>query len=98
MPKSTMLKSDLIHQIAMDLDEIPKHVIQNSLSTLMEIMIDMLASGGRVEIRGFGTWATHILNQRVGRDPKQGTAITIPAKRRLRFKMSKEIKELLETL
>lgn len=50
-----------------------------------------LVDGGRVEIRGFGVFSTRSRIARVGRNPKTGESVAVPATRVPHFKVSKEI-------
>ncbi|MFP5450086.1 MAG: HU family DNA-binding protein, partial [Alphaproteobacteria bacterium] len=58
-------------------------------------IIQRLAEGGRVEIRGFGAFSTRSRNPRKGRNPRTGDAVDVPAKRVPYFKPGKEIRERL---
>ena len=44
-----------------------------------------------MEIRGFGSWSTHIQKARLSRNPKTGEKIMTPKKRTIHFKMAKEM-------
>ena len=50
-----------------------------------------LKKGNRVELRGFGTWSTHIQKARISRNPKTGDKVNTPEKKTIHFKMAKEL-------
>jgi integration host factor subunit beta len=54
-----------------------------------------LRTGDKIEIRGFGSFRTRQRQSRVGRNPKTGARVEVPAKRIPYFKPSKELKELV---
>ena len=50
-----------------------------------------LKKGERVELRGFGTWSTHIQKARISRNPKTGEKVDTPEKKTIHFKFGKEL-------
>ena len=54
-----------------------------------------LRTGEKIEIRGFGSFRTRQRQPRIGRNPKTGTRVEVPAKRIPFFKPSKELKDLV---
>ena len=54
-----------------------------------------LRAGDKIEIRGFGSFRTRQRQPRVGRNPKTGARVDVPAKRIPYFKPSKELKDLV---
>jgi len=52
-----------------------------------------MAEGGRVEIRGFGSFSVHHRPARHGRNPKTGESVEIPPKYVSHFKPGKELRE-----
>jgi len=59
-------------------------------------MKDTLVQGGRIEIRGFGSFVVKEYGSYVGRNPKNGEEITVPPKRLPFFKVGKELKERVD--
>ncbi len=87
MPKKTLNKSDIIEEIAL-IFELPKSRAEKIVNKLFEEMIESLKNGQRIEFRGFGSFAAKEYDGYVGRNPDTGEETIVPAKRRLRFKMS----------
>jgi integration host factor subunit beta len=56
-----------------------------------------LRVGDKIEIRGFGSFRTRQRNPRVGRNPKTGDRVEVPAKKIPFFKPSKELKDLINS-
>jgi len=54
-----------------------------------------LRAGDKIEIRGFGSFRTRQRQARVGRNPKSGARVEVPAKKIPFFKPSKELKDLV---
>ena len=63
------------------------------VETLFESVIGALKSGDKIEIRGFGSFRTRQRKARVGRNPKTGERVDVPAKRVPFFKPSKELRD-----
>jgi len=88
-----MTKSDLI--AALSLKQI--HLMQSDVELAVKLVLDQvglaLSRDDRVEIRGFGSFALHSRPARIGRNPKSGVAVHIPAKRVPHFKPGKEMRE-----
>ena len=60
---------------------------------VIELMIQTLVDDGRIEVRGFGSFCLHHRDARIGRNPKTGENITIPAKAIPHFKPGKALRE-----
>jgi integration host factor subunit beta len=63
-----------------------------SVKLLLDAMTDALIAGQRIEIRGFGTFSISERPPRVGRNPKSGEEVSVPAKRVPHFKPGKELR------
>ncbi|MEN9829907.1 MAG: integration host factor subunit beta [Burkholderiaceae bacterium] len=63
-----------------------------SVKLLLDAMTDALIAGHRIEIRGFGTFSISERPPRVGRNPKSGEEVSVPAKRVPHFKPGKELR------
>lgn len=64
--------------------------IANATDVFFDEISQRLADGGRVELRGFGSFSTHRLDARKARNPHTGESVDVPAKRVLRFKPGKD--------
>jgi integration host factor subunit beta len=85
-----MNKSELIKRMSDKLDQLSNRDVDLAVHTLIEIMSDSLASGGRIEIRGFGTFSNH-------RNPKTGkVGIHKPGKFVPHFKPGKELRKRVD--
>ena len=89
-----MNKSELIEKLA---ERSGLNVIQAEeiVNIIFRRMRDTLMSGGRIEIRGFGSFVVREYRARQGRNPRTGTVIPIPQKRHPFFKVGKELKDRL---
>jgi integration host factor subunit beta len=89
-----MNKSELIKRMSDKLDQLSNRDVDLVVHTLLEIMSSSLASGGRIEIRGFGTFANHFRKPRTVRNPKSGeVGIHKPGKFVPHFKPGKELRK-----
>ena len=65
-------------------------------TTTLKSESSTLAQGGRIEIRGFGSFALNYRPPRVGRNPKSGEKVSVPAKYVPHFKAGKELRERVD--
>jgi DNA-binding protein HU-beta len=66
-----------------------------ALSEMVDLMSRGIVEGHEVIIRGFGTFKALATPERTARNPKTGGSIAVPAGRRVKFKPSSKLKELL---
>ena len=88
-----MTKSELIERIAERQDQLSAKDIELAVKLVLEYMSKCLASGNRIEIRGFGSFSLHYRAPRVGRNPKTGDSVQLPGKHVPHFKPGKEMRD-----
>ncbi|EHQ52672.1 integration host factor subunit beta [Ectothiorhodospira sp. PHS-1] len=88
-----MTKSELIDILARKQSHLAYKDVELSVKTLLEQMSQALATGDRIEIRGFGSFSLHFRPPRVGRNPKTGETVSLPGKYVPHFKPGKELRE-----
>lgn len=88
-----MTKSELINTLAEQLRHLEQPDVELAVKQVLEQMAGTLAEGGRIEIRGFGSFSLHYRPPRVGRNPKTGEAVALPGKYVPHFKPGKELRE-----
>ena len=88
-----MTKSELIESLVWKQSQLGYRDVELAVKTMLELMGQTLASGERIEIRGFGSFSLHYRPPRVGRNPKSGDAVSLPAKYVPHFKPGKELRE-----
>ena len=93
-----MTKSDLIDLMARGQSTFSERDVEFAVKVLLQQMSDSLASGERIEIRGFGSFALHSRPSRIGRNPKTGEAVAVPARFVPRFKPGKELRERVNSV
>ena len=91
-----MTKSQLIDRLAEKQLQLPYRDIEIAVKTIMELMSQQLASGERIEIRGFGSFSLRRRSGRIGRNPKTGEAVRLPLKYVPHFKPGKELRERVD--
>ena len=91
-----MTKADLIENVsqAVELSRKDSEII---VETIFDSIVKSLRTGDKIEIRGFGSFRTRQRNSRVGRNPKTGARVDVPAKKIPFFKPSKELKDLVNS-
>lgn len=88
-----MTKSELIEQLIDKHPELSVKDVEVAVKIMLEHMTETLAQGERIEIRGFGSFSLHYRAPRVGRNPKTGESVSLPAKFVPHFKPGKELRE-----
>ena len=88
-----MTKSELIERIAAKQTQLPLKDVELAVKKILDYMAQSLAAGERIEIRGFGSFSLHFRPPRIGRNPKTGEPVMIPAKHVPHFKPGKEMRE-----
>ncbi len=91
-----MTKSELIEQIAMRQPDPSAKDVETAERIMPNDMTDALATGGRVEIRGFGSFSLHYRKPRTGRNPKTGDPVDLDGKYVPHFKPGKELREQVD--
>ena len=86
-----MNKSDLAKTIALNAN-LPKKTAEDVVNTIFDSLSRELADGGRIEIRGFGSFYSKTYDAREGRNPRTGEAINVPEKTHVLFRVGKELK------
>ena len=92
----TLTKADLIEEV-LKVAELPRKESETIVETIFESIIDALQKGDKIEIRGFGSFRTRQRRGRIGRNPKTGEKVEVPAKKIPFFKPSKELKDFVNT-
>ncbi len=89
-------KSEIIASLASNQAQLAFEDVERAVKIILEHMANTLSSGERIEIRGFGSFTLHYRKPHVGRNPKSGEAVSIPAKFVPRFKSGKELRERVD--
>lgn len=88
-----MTKSELIELLARKQKHLPTKDVELAVKHLLELMSNALASGERIEIRGFGSFSLHFRPLRQGRNPKTGEAVALAGKFVPHFKPGKDLRD-----
>ena len=89
-----MTKADLIEEVSR-LAELTRKDSEVIVDTIFDSVVRSLRVGDKIEIRGFGSFRTRQRKSRIGRNPKTGDRVEVPAKKIPFFKPSKELKDLV---
>ncbi len=98
MTDTSMTKSELIERIVAAQSQISgsqltSKDVELAVKTMIEQMSNALASGERIEIRGFGSFSLHYRAPRIGRNPKTGESVGLAGKYVPHFKPGKELRD-----
>lgn len=91
-----MTKSELIESLGRRQSQLAYKDVELAVKTVLEHMANTLANGERIEIRGFGSFSLHYRPPRVGRNPKSGEPVSLPAKYVPHFKPGKQLRERVD--
>lgn len=95
-----MTKSELIALLANNPMVIANRLtvrdVDDAVNSILNAMTAALAQGSRIEIRGFGSFSLNYRPPRIGRNPKSGATVEVPAKIVPHFKAGKEMRERVD--
>jgi len=93
---TSLTKSDLIETLSNSQSHLERRDVELAVKGILEKMSAELASGNRIEIRGFGSFSLHFRAARIGRNPKSGDAVALAGKHVPHFKPGKELRERVD--
>jgi integration host factor subunit beta len=93
-----MTKSELIEALANKQPHLTRKDVRLAVDCMIKHMSQTLTANDRIEIRGFGCFSLHHRPSRLGRNPKTGEPINLPAKYSLYFKPGKELRQRIDLL
>lgn len=96
MSTDTLTRADLTEAVFRSMG-LSRHESAQIVEDVLEEICAALARGETVKLSSFGTFAVRQKAQRVGRNPKTGDRVEVPAKKIPFFKPSKELKDLVNT-
>jgi integration host factor subunit beta len=91
-----MMKSELIEILAEQQSHLACKDVELAVRCILEQMSAALATGERIEIRGFGSFTLHARQARVGRNPRTGEPVALPVRHVPHFKAGKELRERVQ--
>ena len=91
-----MTKSELIETLAKKLNQLSPKDVELAVKIVIDRLARSLATGERIEIRGFGSFSLHYRPPRMGRNPKTGDPVPLPGKHVPHFKPGKELRERVD--
>ena len=93
-----MTKSELIEVLTARQGHLKADDVDLGVKALLDMMGSALASGERIEIRGFGSFSLHYRPARSGRNPQTGDAVPLRGKHVPHFKPGKELRERVSSV
>lgn len=93
-----MTKSELIEQLTDQQPHLSPKEVEKAVKEILESLIHALASGDRVEVRGFGSFSLHYREPRMGRNPKTGEKVELDGKYVPHFKPGKALRDRVNTV
>ncbi|MCH2411208.1 integration host factor subunit beta [Myxococcota bacterium] len=91
-----MTKAELVDEVSQNSD-LNKKDAEVIVQTVLDSITDSLKAGEKVELRGFGSFRLRDRAPRLGRNPKTGEQVHVPAKRVPYFKPGKDLKSLINS-
>ncbi len=91
-----MTKAELVEEVG-GMTQLTKKHAEIIVNTVFESIVESLRDGSKIELRGFGSFRVRNRGARIGRNPKTGDQVDVPAKRIPYFKPGKQLKVLLNS-
>jgi integration host factor subunit beta len=87
-----MIKSELVQRIAAKNPGLYQRDVEKIVNIVLDSIVDAMARGDRVELRGFGTFSVRFREGGGKRNPKTGEPVTVGGKAFPHFKTGKEMR------
>jgi integration host factor subunit beta len=97
-PSPDMTRAELIQKIATRYPQLTATDVDMAVRVIVDAMSRALSKGGRIEVRGFGSFGINYRPPRKGRNPKTGASVMVPAKYMPHFKAGKELRDRVDTI
>ena len=86
----SFVKNRILDQLANSYPNFLRRDLEKALNLVLDEIIKTVAKGKNVQIRGFGSFKNRQLKSRIGRNPRDGSKVKIPAKQSVQWKISKK--------
>lgn len=93
-----MTKSELIQRLAKRYPHLYQRDIEVLVGTMFDEISNALATGNRVELRGFGAFSVREREARAARNPKNGTTVSVGKRHAIYFRTGKELRERVSSV
>ena len=93
-----MIRSELIQKIAEENPHLFQRDVERIVATVFDEIINAMARGERVELRGFGAFSVKQRQSRQGRNPRTGETVQVDEKHVPFFKTGKLLRDRLNGL
>lgn len=90
-----MIRSELVQKIADENPHLYQRDVERIVGTIFDEIIEAMARGNRVELRGFGAFSVKKRDARVGRNPRTGESVSVEEKHVPFFKTGKLLRDRL---
>ena len=90
-----MIRSELIQKISETNPHLFQRDVERIVNTIFEEIIEAMARGDRVELRGFGAFSVKKRDARAGRNPRTGESVSVDQKHVPFFKTGKLLRDRL---
>ena len=88
-----LIKSQLINALSAHFNHLPEKDLALAINNIIKQMSNVLSDGGRIEIRGFGSFSLHFRPPRKAHNPKTGEKLVTHSKYAAHFKPGKAMRE-----
>ena len=88
-----MTRADLIDSLSSKFPYQSPMTVDNAVREIFEILIETLAAGERIEIRGFGSFEIRVHEPRIAHNPKTGAQVNLKERRVVHFKPGVELRQ-----
>ena len=86
-----IVKSELIKELKKSFPNFLNKDLNKIIEIILKEIKDTLQRDEGVELRNFGTLRTNVQKASIRRNPKTGEKVSVPKKRTIKWKMSKDL-------
>jgi integration host factor subunit beta len=92
-----MIRKELVDVLTEKISDLAKHDAELAVRTIVGSLIESIANGQRVEIRGFGAFTLNERRARLGRNPKTGESVSVEKRFSVHFKPGLDLRDKVNT-
>ena len=92
---ATITKKELIDAIA-DRQGVRRGIVKDTVKEFLDLIVEKLAAGDRIEFREFGVFEVRERAPRTAQNPKTLERVYVPAKRSIKFKPGRMLRDKLD--
>lgn len=89
----SIVRTQLIQNLQNKISDVPASIVGDAVDGIFRGLTEAIASGKRIEVRGFGSFTTKVIPPYIARNPKTGDSVRVPTRCKVVFKPSRHLQD-----